>query len=169
MTKLVQGNYLVYIQDFLAGRKRTTMESAFHYQESLWTEKADERTVFDTIKALKGRGISAGLVPDKARALEAVTRLIPDGAEVMIDASRTLEEIGFVDLLKSGSHRWKNLKEAIQAEVDPTRQMELRKKATLSQFFLGSLHAVAKAGEVATTSAGGSQLAAYAYSAEKVV
>lgn len=135
----------------------------------MWTKQADGRTISDTIKALKGRGISAELVPDKATALAAVTRLIPDGAEVMTGASRTLEEIGFVDLLKSGAHRWKNLKEAIQAEADPLRQMELRKKATLSQYFLGSVHAVAKTGEVVTASGGGSQLAPYAYSAEKVI
>lgn len=145
------------------------MESAFLYQKSVWTKQADERTISDTIKALKGGGISAELVPDKASALGAVTRLIPDGAEVMTGASRTLEEIEFIDLLKSGSHRWKNLKEVIQTEADPSRQLELRKKATLSQYFLGSVHAVAKTGEVVIASGGGSQLAAYAYSAKKVI
>jgi hypothetical protein len=145
------------------------MESASLTRGSVWDQKSDERTIVSTIEALKGRGISAELVPDKGSALEAINRLIPEGAEVMTAASRTLEEIGFVDLLKSGAHRWKNLKKAIQSEADPARQMELRKKATLSQYFLGSVHAVARTGEVVTASYGGSQLAAYAFSAGSVI
>jgi L-lactate utilization protein LutC len=145
------------------------LESVSLPHESVWARQADEKTISDTIKALKARGISAELVPDRASALMAVVRLIPEGAEVMTGASKTLEDIGFVDLLKSGSHSWKNLKEAIQEEADPSRQMELRKKATLSQYFLGSVHAVAKTGEVIIASAGGSQLAPYAYSADKVI
>ncbi|HME18565.1 MAG TPA: LUD domain-containing protein, partial [Nitrososphaerales archaeon] len=135
----------------------------------MWTKLPDEKTVSDAIKALSGRGISAELSPNKAAALEAVTRLIPDGAEVMTGTSRTLEEIGFLDLLGSGSHSWRNLRGAIQAEADPAKQMQLRKSATLSQYYLGSVHAVAKTGEVVVASGGGSQLAPYAYSAGKVV
>jgi hypothetical protein len=145
------------------------MQSTSSSQAQVWTKKADGKTILDTIESLKRRGISAEVVPDKASALRAVTSLIPDGAEVMTGSSRTLEEIGFIDLLKSGVHQWKNLKEAIQAEADLSRQMELRKKATLSQYYLGSVHAVAKTGEVVTASGGGSQLAPYAYSAGKVI
>lgn len=145
------------------------MQSTSSSQAQVWTKQADEKTILDTIESLKGRGISAEVVLDKASALSAVTRLIPDGAEVMTGSSRTLEEIGFIDLLKSGAHQWKNLKEAIQAEANSSKQMELRKKATLSQYYLGSVHAVAKTGEVVTASGGGSQLASYAYSAGKVI
>jgi L-lactate utilization protein LutC len=103
-----------------------------------------------------------------ARALETIIRLIPDGAEVMTGSSRTLEEVGFVELLKWGSHPWKNLKNTIQAESDPLRQLEPRKRATLSQYFLGTVYAVAKTG-VVTVSGGGSQLGAHAHSAGKVI
>ena len=144
-------------------------EPMLRSQASIWAEPADERTVLDTIDALKARGISSELVADKANAATAMTRLIPDGAEVMTGSSRTLEEIGFVELLKSGSHSWKSMKATIQAEKDPSKQMELRRKATLSQFFMGSVHAVAMTGEVITASGGGSQLAPYAYTAEKVI
>jgi hypothetical protein len=146
-----------------------TTATAVSRQELSWTQPADKETITTTIEGLKGRGISAELVPDRARALEALVRIIPDGAEVMTGASRTLEDIGFVDLLKADSHRWKNLKAAIQSEADPSKQMELRKRAALSQFFLGSVHAVAKTGEVIIASGGGSQLAAYAFSAQTVV
>jgi L-lactate utilization protein LutC len=145
------------------------MQSMSLSQARVWTKQADEKTILDTIQSLERRGISAEVVPDKASALGAATRLIPDGAEIMMAGSRTLEDIGFVDLLKSGTHGWTNLKAAILAEEDPSRQMKLRKEATLSQYFLGSVHAVAKTGEVVTASGGGSQLASYAYSAEKVI
>jgi len=146
-----------------------TMESPTSRQQAEWTRPADEDTVSATMEALKARGISSELVPDRAQALEAVRRAIPDGAEVMTGSSKTLDEIGFIGLLKSGDHKWKNLKAAVQAEADPSKQMELRRKAALSQYFVGSVHAVAKTGEVVTASGGGSQLASYAYTSQNVV
>ncbi|MGQ9719059.1 MAG: hypothetical protein ACUVWK_04380 [Nitrososphaerales archaeon] len=41
--------------------------------------------------------------------------LIPTGAENMIGGATALEQIGFVDLLKSGKYLWKNLKDEVIA------------------------------------------------------
>jgi len=134
-----------------------------------WTEKPEIATVSETIAVLGGRGISAELVPDRASALDAVVRKIPEGSEVVTGASKSLEEIGFIDLLKSGSHGWVNLKEKILSEKDHTRLMELARWATATQFFLGSVQAVARTGEVVVASATGMQAAAYAFSAGNVI
>lgn len=125
--------------------------------------------VKETIAALKARGVSAELVDTGAEALSRLTQIIPAGAAVMTGASVTLREIGFEDLLKTKSHSWKNLKEEIFAEKDPARQAELRKKATLADYYLGSVHAVTRSGEVLIASATGSQLPAYAFSSPHVV
>ena len=110
------------------------------------------------IKALAWRGITAIVVNNRMEALEKVKSFIPKGASVMNGSSRTLEEIGFVDYLKSGNHGWKNLHEEVLAEKDPAKQVALRKQAVLSDYYLGSVHAVAETGQLVIASNSGSQL-----------
>lgn len=119
---------------------------------------ANTETIKKIIDALSKRGIEAIAVNNRAEALEKVKSLIPEGASVMNGSSRTLEEIGFVDYLKSGSHGWKNLHEEILAEKDPAKQAALRKQAALADYYLGSVHAAAETGELVIASNTGSQL-----------
>lgn len=130
---------------------------------------ADKKVIEKTVKALGGRGIKAELVKTKEDAFKRVVEMIPAGSEVMAGSSMTLEQIGFVDLLKSGQHRWKNLKNEILAEKDPIKQTELRKKSITSEYFLGSVHAVTENGEILVASASGSQIPAYAFSSNNVI
>lgn len=119
---------------------------------------ANMEAVKKTINALAERGIQAIVVSGRAVALEKLKSLIPNGASVMNGSSRTLEEIGFVDYLKSGNHGWKNLHEEIILEKDPAKQAILRKQAVLSDYYLGSVHAVAETGQLVIASNSGSQL-----------
>src|SRR5437867_2385220 len=64
----------------------------------------------------------------------------------MTGSSATLDEIGFLKLLKSGTHQWKNLKSEITVEKDLVRQRELRVRAASAQYFVGSAHAVQRQG-----------------------
>jgi L-lactate utilization protein LutC len=122
-----------------------------------------------TINAVKERGINVTLVETKVSALALVKSLIPAHASLMTGASVSLQQIGFEALLKSGDHPWKNLKAEIVAETDLTRQAVMRKQATLADFFLGSVHAIAETGEIVIASATGSQLPAYAYSSSNII
>lgn len=119
---------------------------------------ANREAVQKTINALAEGGIQAILINNRAEALEKVKSLIPKDASVMNGSSRTLEEIGFVDYLKSGSHGWKNLHEEILVEKDPAKQAILRKQAVLADYYLGSVHAVAETGQLVIASNSGSQL-----------
>ncbi len=130
---------------------------------------ATTEQVAATVDALKARGIAAEAVQSPAEALARVRALIPAGASVSTGASVTLKDIGFEDLLVSGSHPWKNLKAEFLAEKDPERQMLLRRQSTLADYYLGSVHAVAQTGEVVVASMSGSQLAPYAYAARNVI
>jgi hypothetical protein len=76
----------------------------------------------------------------------------------MQGSSVTLEEIGLIDYLKSGKHQWSNLKDGIFAEREPAKQSLLRKQATMSDHYLGSVHALAETGEFVIASNTGSQL-----------
>ncbi|MBI2641957.1 MAG: lactate utilization protein [Candidatus Wildermuthbacteria bacterium] len=122
--------------------------------ETLASREAVERA----IAALGNRGVGAELVSNRVEALERVKALIPQNASVMNGSSRTLEEIGFVDYLKSGKHGWKNVHEEILAEKDSVKQAVLRKQAVLSDYYLGSVHALAETGEMVIASNSGSQL-----------
>lgn len=119
---------------------------------------ASAEAIEKTMLALKKRGFLPELVGDRAAALSRIKELIPAGASVMNGSSRTMEEIGYIDYLKAGKHGWNNLHEAILAEKDPAKQAELRKRSVLSDFYLGSVHAVAATGELLIASNTGSQL-----------
>lgn len=122
-----------------------------------------------TISALADRGIEAIAVANRAEALEKIKAFIPKGASVMNGSSRTLEEIGFVEYLQSGEHGWKNLHEEIFAEKDPVRQAVLRKQALLSDYYLGSVHAVAETGQLVIASNSGSQLPHVAFTSPNLI
>jgi len=123
----------------------------------------------ETMKALEKRGVTAELVETKEEALSKLKGLIPPGSEIMLGGSKTLEQIGFIDLLKSKKHPWRNLKDEVLIEKDPKKQWELRKKSVTADYFLGSVHAVAETGEVLIASASGSQIPSYAFSSDNVI
>ncbi|MBI4175550.1 lactate utilization protein [Candidatus Berkelbacteria bacterium] len=123
-----------------------------------YTKLAPPKVLKTTMKALSERGLLPELVPTRADVLARIKALIPAGASVMNGSSRTLEEIGFIDYLKLGQHGWNNLHAEIVAEKDPDKQALLRKQSVLSDFYLGSVHAVAETGELVIASNSGSQL-----------
>ncbi len=138
-------------------------------ENSNWSELATEELMQKTKDALKERNIEVEIVANKEEALEKIQTIIPEGRSVMTGGSTTLDEIGFTELLKSGDHPWKNLKEEMLTEKDEQKQNELRKQSVLADYFLGSVHAVTEEGEVLIASATGSQLPAYAFSSDHVI
>lgn len=130
---------------------------------------ASRETVEKTMTALKPRGINPEFVNNKEDALNRLRKLIRPGAEVMTGGSTTLDQIGFTELLKSGKHPWKNLKDQILSEKDPAKQMELRKKSVTAEYMIGSVHAVVETGEVLVVNATGSSIPAYSFSSDNVI
>lgn len=130
---------------------------------------ATKDAVEKTIKELGTRNVEAFLVRNKDEALAKIKELIPKGASVMNGASRTLEQIGFVDYLKSGEHGWNNLHEAIVKETDGAKQNILRRQALLSDYYLGSVHALSETGEFIIASNTGSQLPHIVFSSPNVI
>lgn len=119
---------------------------------------ASEASLQKTVDGLAGRNISATIVDTAEAALQQIKDWIPAGASVMNGASKTLETIGYIDYLKAGEHGWNNLHAAILAEQDPAKQAALRRQSVLSDYYLGSVHALAETGEFIIASNTGSQL-----------
>jgi L-lactate utilization protein LutC len=87
----------------------------------------------------------------------------------MTGGSTTLDQIGLTEMLKSGKHPWKNLKEQILSEKDPAKQNDLRKNSVTSEYFLGSVHAVVENGEILIVNGTGSAIPSNAFSSDNVI
>lgn len=123
-----------------------------------YNQLATKEVVNKTIKSLRSKNIETILVKNGAEALSKIKELIPKNASVMNGASVTLEQIGFINYLKSGKHGWNNLHEQILAQKDEKKQEILRKQSVLSDYYLGSVHALTENGEFVVGSNTGSQL-----------
>jgi len=134
-----------------------------------YTKLASQEVIDATVAALKERNVEAIVVETKADALAKIKELIPAGASVMSGTSKTLEQIGFIEYLKSGEHGWNNLRAAIVAETDRVKQAILRTQSVLSDFYLGSVHGIAQTGEFVIASASGSQLPHIAFTSPNLI
>ncbi|OGK19144.1 hypothetical protein A3G67_02630 [Candidatus Roizmanbacteria bacterium RIFCSPLOWO2_12_FULL_40_12] len=132
-------------------------------------ELADEQSIKKTVEGLKKRNVNPIVVNSGKEAHDKVVEIIPKGESVMNGSSRTLEQIGFIEHLKSGDHGWDNQHETVITEKDPSKQAELRKQALLSDYYLGSVHAVTEEGAYIVASNTGSQLPHIAYSSANVI
>lgn len=123
---------------------------------------ASEEAINKTAAALIAKKYNVAVVADQAAALLKLKELIPSGSDVMTGGSVTLDEIGFTDLLKSGTSGWVNWKEKIFAEKDPAKQMKLRKSSSSASYYLASAHALSEDGTIFQASYSGSQIPAFA-------
>src|SRR3989344_1582543 len=96
-----------------------------------YTTLALPSSVARASQALKANRFDPVKVESGAQALELIKTLIPKGASVMNGSSVTLEQIGFVEYLKSGLHGWNNLHAGILAESDVAKRSILRKQSSV--------------------------------------
>ena len=122
-----------------------------------YTQLAGVESVQRAAEALLKRNFNEVVLSGGAEALAYIKKTIPKGASVMNGSSVTLEEIGFVDFLKAGAHEWTNLHAAILAEEDKEKRSHLRKQSVVSDYYLGSVHALTEGGEMVIASNTGSQ------------
>jgi len=133
-------------------------------------EPATNARVGRTFLALKERGITPIYGPDRRAALETVTALIPKGSTVAHGSSTTLQEIGFVDLLRDPASGYRYLNAEWQAESDQTRRGRIRAKLSIeADYFLGSVQAISETGEVIGADQSGSRQAFYVYGPPHVI
>src|SRR4030095_3758051 len=94
--------------------------------------------------------------------------MIPEGSEVFLGASVTLETLGIKDIIdKSG--RYDDIRTKMFAMDRETQGREIRKLGGAPDFAAGSVHAVTEEGLVMIASNTGSQLGPYASGAGKVI
>ncbi len=136
---------------------------------SKFNELVDSSVLSNAVNNLKSNGFLVEIAETKSEALEKIKSMIPGGSSVMNGSSTTLNQIGFVEYLKEGKHGWNNLHANILAETDKEKQAKLRKESILSDFYLGSAHAVSQTGEVLIASATGSQLPHLVFTSQNII
>jgi hypothetical protein len=108
-------------------------------------------------QALNTNGFQAQSVETGAEARQIVASLLPVGAEVFNNTSRTLESIGVADDIER-SGRYEPLRLRLFGMDREMQAREMRVLAAAPDYVVGSAHAVTEGGSVLIASASGSQL-----------
>ena len=129
---------------------------------------ATSEAIQRTIEGLASRNIDAFLVDSREAALDKLKELVPEGSEVFVNTSETLNTIGYSEYMH-GNDRYVNLHDQMMAQPDPAAQREFRRKTTIADYFVGSVQAIAETGEIVVASSSGSQIGAYSYGARRLI
>jgi hypothetical protein len=118
--------------------------------------------------ALEHNGIRALVVRSGDNARKTVASLIPPGAEVFNNTSRTLESIGVADDIER-SGRYEPLRLRLFQMDREMQAREMRILAASPDYVVGSVHALTEGGSLLIASASGSQLGPIVSGAEHVI
>src|SRR5512142_2613153 len=129
---------------------------------------ASDQQIERTRKALEANGIHVRVAETGEGARHMFFELVPEGSEVFLGASVTLEQLGIKDIIdKSG--KFDALRPKMFAMDRATQAREIRKLGGAPDYAAGSVHAVTEQGQVLIASKTGSQLGPYASGAGKVI
>ncbi len=118
---------------------------------------ASDKQIDETASGLERNGITSLVVDSGEQARDAVRSILPIGAEVFNNTSRTLEVIGIAeDIERSGLYQ--PLRPRLYQMDREMQGREMRQLAAAPDFVVGSVHAVTEEGSVLIASASGSQL-----------
>jgi len=128
---------------------------------------SDER-IRAAAAALERNGISCLLVESGEEARTAVRSMLPIGAEVFNNTSRTLEVIGVAEDVEGSGH-YQALRPRLYQMDREMQGREMRQLAAAPDYVVGSVHAVTEDGSLLIASASGSQLGPLASGAGHVI
>jgi hypothetical protein len=145
---------------------RVGIENAHANQE--FAGMAGDEQIRKTAQALEARGIHTLVAENGEQARRMFFELVPEGAEVFLGASVTLEQLGIKDEIDS-SGRFDALRPRMFAMDRSTQAREIRKLGSGPEYAAGSVQAVTEDGSVIIASKSGSQLGPYVSGAGKVI
>ena len=135
---------------------------------SAFTELASNEQITRTAAALEANNIHTLVAENAEDAKRLFFEILPEGAEIFLGASVTLETLGIRDEIdKSG--RFDALRPKMFAMNRQTQGNEIRKLGASPAYAAGSAQAVTEDGHVIIASATGSQVGPYASGAGNVI
>jgi hypothetical protein len=130
---------------------------------------ASDQQIEKTKQALEANGFTVIIAESGEAAKKAALGLIPKGAEVLTNTSKTLEALE-LDKAINESGEYDSVRNKLNAMWgDPEKKRDQRKLGAAPDYTIGSVHAITETGEVFIASNTGSQLPGYAYAAGKVI
>ncbi len=129
---------------------------------------ASEESVQRTAAALRTRSFSVEVVDTPADARAYVNSILPKDQSVFTASSETVRLSGLEEDI-NGSGKYNASRPQFNKLDRNTQRAEMRRLAVAPDVVVGSVHAVTEDGRMLTASASGSQLAAYAGGAGKVI
>jgi hypothetical protein len=133
-----------------------------------FAQLASDEQIERTVKALESNGIHAVVAENGEEAKRIFFELVPEGAEIFLGASVTLETLGIKDVIDKSGH-FNAVRPKMFAMDRATQGREIRKLGGAPDYAAGSVHAVTEDGQVLIASNTGSQLGPYASGAGKVI
>jgi hypothetical protein len=133
-----------------------------------FTRVADDEQIHRTAQALEARNIKTLIAETGEEARHMFFELVPEGSEVFLGASVTLEQLSIKEEIEQ-SGRFDALRPKMRAMDRATQAREIRKLGAAPDYAAGSVHAVTEQGQVLIASNTGSQLGPYTYGAGKVI
>jgi hypothetical protein len=127
-------------------------------------------TVDKTAEAMRKRHMNVEIVSSKEEALLYIKKHIPTGAAVFNGSSTTLIDIGYMELLETKNHAWRDLHAEVDGENDQMKRAQLRRKAiTETDYFLASVNAITEDGLLVACDNTGSRVGAFPFAAKKLL
>jgi hypothetical protein len=133
-----------------------------------FASRASDEQIERTAKALESKNIKTLIAESGEEAKRLFFELVPEGAEVFLGSSVTLETLGIKDQIDT-SGKYDALRPKMFAMDRATQGREIRKMGAAPEYAAGSVHAVTEDGRVIIASNTGSQLGPYASGAGKVI
>ncbi len=133
-----------------------------------WATIPADDVIEKAAKALSANNFQAEIVENGIKAKERVFEILPDGAEVMVMTSRTLDTIGVTSQINE-SGKYNSVKSKLKTMDRVTQELEMLKMGAAAEYAIGSVHAVTQDGHVMIASNSGSQLPGYANGSKNVI
>jgi L-lactate utilization protein LutC len=131
-----------------------------------YAQLASDEQIERAAAALEEHNIHVLIAASGEEAKNLLFEIIPEGAEVFTGSSRTLETLGIPAEVEA---RYDSVRAKLATMDRQTQWREMVKLGAVSEYIIGSVHAVTEDGSVVVASLTGSQLAPYAASAGHVV
>jgi hypothetical protein len=146
--------------------KKTTQQEPV--PNPVFARVASDAQIERAAKALESNGIHTLIAKNGAEARMMFFDLLPQGSEVFLGASVTLETLGIKDEIDKSGH-FDALRPKMFAMDRATQGREIRKLGGSPDFAAGSVHAITEDGHIMIASKTGSQLGPYVSGAGKVI
>jgi len=136
-----------------------------------YSKPVSDEMLAKTKEKLESVGHKVTICNTAADATKLLASLIPDGASLGCGASITLEEIGFIEYLKTRSNikNYRSMGAELMAKGDGFGAAEVRRQSMTADYYFSSVSAVAQSGEIVGADLTGSRVGPWANSAKNLV